>query len=275
VFSKAIQDLDRFGFDGLSGKRVLDLGCGERFHFALLCAGHGAQVAAIDIEYVAPDFIPLAFLRAARHDGVKRAARFVLRRLLFDSRYYHSLEDAAGMNLRSLSSRIDFGIVSDDATMYPFRDESFDLIASNAVLEHVADVPHFASEVVRLLKPGGYFYAIAHNYYSISGGHRPEWSQPDVLPAKEIPPWDHLRKNQYPTRSHLNRYSPEQYADAFSPLMQMLLFEGRDAAHNPAGQRGEGEQFLTAEVASELSAYPRELLLTRAWCLICKKPLRD
>jgi hypothetical protein len=33
----------------------------------------------------------------------------------------------------------------------------------------------------------------------------------------------------------------------------------------------EGERFLTKEISGELSAYPRELLLTRSWCIICQK----
>ena len=37
-----------------------------------------------------------------------------------------------------------------------FCNESFDLVHANQVIEHVADVDHFAKEVFRILKPGGY-----------------------------------------------------------------------------------------------------------------------
>ncbi len=37
-----------------------------------------------------------------------------------------------------------------------FKDGSFDLIHANQVIEHVADVDHFAQEVFRILKPGGW-----------------------------------------------------------------------------------------------------------------------
>jgi len=40
-----------------------------------------------------------------------------------------------------------------------FEDEEFDVIGSDAVLEHVTNFPAVVSEFVRLLRPGGFFYA--------------------------------------------------------------------------------------------------------------------
>lgn len=40
---------------------------------------------------------------------------------------------------------------------YPIEDASVDLIVCDHVLEHVADPEHFAKEVKRVLKPGGWF----------------------------------------------------------------------------------------------------------------------
>lgn len=37
-----------------------------------------------------------------------------------------------------------------------FEDECFELVHANQVIEHVADVDHFAQEVFRILRPGGY-----------------------------------------------------------------------------------------------------------------------
>lgn len=49
----------------------------------------------------------------------------------------------------------------DEALPYP--DESFDLIHSNQVIEHVADVDNFTSEAFRVLKPGGSFIVSTEN----------------------------------------------------------------------------------------------------------------
>jgi SAM-dependent methyltransferase len=43
-----------------------------------------------------------------------------------------------------------------DGTVFPFRDESFDSILCNQVLEHVFNPDEFLAEVRRVLKPGGY-----------------------------------------------------------------------------------------------------------------------
>lgn len=45
----------------------------------------------------------------------------------------------------------------------PFRSESFDVVSSNMVLEHLADPFHVFSEIRRVLKPGGVFIFVTPN----------------------------------------------------------------------------------------------------------------
>lgn len=269
VFDKALRDLALNGFGELKGKRVVDLGCGQRFPFALQCAAASAQATAVDISYVKPDLLPLATWRTLRHNGLGRAAKSTVRRVVWDRSYYRALEAGAGRPLRSHRSQIAFVVADPTSAGYPLPSGAFDLVASNAVLEHVIDMPRFASEVARLLASGGFFYAIIHNYYSLSGGHNLAWAFPDDSPPSDVPPWDHLRQNRFPVDTCLNRLKPEQFRDAFAQHLQVLRFEGVGIDHDP--EAPEGERFLTPEVAAELSEYPRELLLTRAWCLICRK----
>ncbi len=269
VFEKTRRELKQYGLDDMQGKRVLDLGCGQRYAFALQCAAAGAQVTALDIDYVKPDALPLAFYRTVKHNGVKRAVKSLVRRVLWDGQYYRALEAAAAQPLRSQCDWIDFVVADPTASSYPLPSRSFDLIVSNTVLEHVADVPQFAREVARLLDSGGYFCAIIHNFYSISGGHNLDWVLPDEYPSRRVPPWDHLRAQRFPAWMALNRYRPEQFKAAFAGPLQLLAFDGVGAHYTPG--EWEGEQFLTPEIAAELKAYPRELLLTRAWRMICRK----
>jgi SAM-dependent methyltransferase len=269
VFEKAVRELRSVGFGKLEGKRVLDLGCGQRYALALQCAASGALVTALDIDYIKPDFLPLAFYRTVRHNGFKRAVKSALRQLIFDKGYYKALEATAGEPLRSFQSRINFVVGDAQSANCPLASNSFDLIAPNAVIEHVADVPRFAEEIRRLLVRGGYFYAIIHNFYSLSGGHNLEWAYPDEYPSTRVPPWDHLRQDRFPAFIYLNRLRPEEYLEIFGQQLKVVLFEGRDINHDPGGL--EGQRFLTPEIALELAAYPRELLLTRSWCIICRK----
>jgi 2-polyprenyl-3-methyl-5-hydroxy-6-metoxy-1,4-benzoquinol methylase len=53
----------------------------------------------------------------------------------------------------------------------PFRDNSFDVIISLEVLEHVEDPAAVLGEVVRILKPGGWFYVSCPNYLSFREVH--------------------------------------------------------------------------------------------------------
>jgi SAM-dependent methyltransferase len=179
------------------------------------------------------------------------------------------LEAHAGKALRPHRKEIAFVLADPAGADYPLPSRAFDLIASNAVVEHVADVPRFAAEIGRLLDAGGYFYAVIHNYYSLSGGHHLEWAFPDERPSRRVPPWDHLRANRFPSWMSLNRGTPEQYREALSRRLQILRFEGVGRRHDPG--EPEGERFLTSEVAAELTAYPRGMLLTPLWCVVGRK----
>ena len=268
VFKKALRDLSLVGFQDIRAKDVLDLGCGQRFSFALQCAANGANVTALDIDYVKPDKLALYFLRCITYGGFKRAVKSIIRRMIFDKKYYKALEVHAGKPIFACADNIEYVTADHNNSKYPLPSETYDLIVSNAVLEHIVDVPAFVLEVKRLLKPGGYFYGIVHNYYSISGGHNMEWAFPDDYPSKTVPPWDHLRDNNYPSHVYLNRYLPEQYENAFAKILKIRLFEKRDVNHDSKMQ--EGESFLTSQVAEEISSYPHDLLVTRAYCIICQ-----
>lgn len=269
VFQKTLRDLKLAGFQGMSGKNVLDLGCGQRYPFALQCAADGGNVTALDINYVKPDMLALYFLRCCKYDNFKRAVKSTFRRMFFDKRYYETLEVCTGRPIFSFWPRINFMTADPKNSSYPLPSETFDLIASNATLEHVSDIPGVASEIRRLLRRGGYFYGFIHNYYSISGGHNLEWAFPDENPSIKVPPWDHLRENKYSTHVYLNQYEPEQFEKAFAKHLEIRLFEERDINHDPGGE--EGERFLKGQVAKDLTKYPRRLLLTRAYCIICRK----
>jgi SAM-dependent methyltransferase len=48
--------------------------------------------------------------------------------------------------------------VQGDGLALPFRDDTFDLILSQAVLEHVLEPQRYVDEMVRVLRPGGLVY---------------------------------------------------------------------------------------------------------------------
>lgn len=89
----------------------------------------------------------------------------------------------------------------------PFADSSFDLIFSDWVLEHVDDPEAFASEVLRLLKPGGWFFARTpnrHGAIALAATIIPNSLHKRVL--KHLQP-DRQVQDIFPTRYRLNTRS--------------------------------------------------------------------
>lgn len=60
-----------------------------------------------------------------------------------------------------------------DGTRLPFRDQSFDLVFSHSVIEHVASARDYLAECRRVLKPGGVLYLSTAPYLSLAGAHLP------------------------------------------------------------------------------------------------------
>ncbi|WP_192384294.1 class I SAM-dependent methyltransferase [Mesorhizobium silamurunense] len=106
----------------LSGGRVLDIGSGLGGVDVLLATKHcAAAVIGIDVE---PHLIKSARDLAAR---------------------------------KGLAGRVIFKLVAPGRL--PFADASFDLVFSKDAMLHIADKPALYVEVLRVLKPGGWFIA--------------------------------------------------------------------------------------------------------------------
>lgn len=157
VYRKTLRDLARMGFNGLEGKTVLDLGCGQRLPFALQAPADEAKVTALDLNWISPGSPVVAFVRTWWQNGTKRALKSFFRKALFDPSYYRTLEVASCKPLRNFMDTIDFVIADPEAGDYALPSSSFDLIVSNAVIEHVVNIRQFAKEIHRLLCEGGVF----------------------------------------------------------------------------------------------------------------------
>lgn len=106
----------------ISGKRVLDIGCGSGACAVLIAHDLGADhVTGIDVE----EPVCAAARRRAEEGGV--------------------------------SSRVTIEKVSPGP--FPFPDESFDVVFSKDSIIHIPDKAAMASDAFRILKPGGMFAA--------------------------------------------------------------------------------------------------------------------
>ncbi len=248
--------LDRFCTGGLKGKRLLEVGCGWHSGLTLLLHSSGVQVTGIDIAGVGPKqtLLSPALWRA---NGPSKMLRRSAGRILIDRAYYRNLRASLGAPL--VFDRLD--IRQMNACAMTFMDGSFDFVYSNAVFEHIADVPSAAAEVARVLKSGGVALISIHLFPSISGGHSLDWVDPDVIRRRHVPPWDHLRSNLYPHRVSLNRLRERDYLKAFSGHLDIV-----DVA-----SRFEGECHLTSAIEKECAEYSREELLKTNLTLVARK----
>lgn len=128
-FLKMVSDPEYFHLkkEDFANKTILDAGCGNSAYFPLAMANMGVgKMTCLDLgdEWIGP--LKEALTRFGVEDG-----------------------------------RIDY--VPGSTTSLPFADESFDIVFSNGVIMHLADMDEIRaafSELARVTKKGGYLYII-------------------------------------------------------------------------------------------------------------------
>ncbi len=257
-FREMRQRLPNYGIDDLQGLRVLDVGCGKAFWLTLLLHSCGALVTGIDTEFLDHRRGPWKYIGILRNNGLERSLRTLTWDMAYRSSYYRKLQDQFQFTFNFDGVDIKQGSV----TNIDFPDNTFDLVVSHEVFEHISDVPAAVRNLQQMMKPEAITYIYIHNYTSISGGHHIAWKYPDTEPSPIVPPWDHLRQNRYPDiSSKLNKLREHEYEQIFKPR-----FETIDWIRTCS----EGKDFLTPEIRGELNEYTREELLTKGFIIIAR-----
>ena len=102
-----------------------------------------------------------------------------------------------GMGDAAISNRV--RILTGDIAQMPLEDNSFDLIYSASVLEHIQDLPKALAEMLRILKPGGLMIHNVDPYFSPQGGHS--------LCTLDFP-WGHTRLNSNEFQRYIKEFRP-------------------------------------------------------------------
>ncbi len=259
-FCRMREDLrDRVG--ELEGLRVLDVGCGKMMWLTLLLHSAGARVTGIDTEWVDPARTFGKYWGILRANGLERVLRTLVWDALYARSYYRELVRVCPFGVRF--DAVDGRRMS--ATDLAFDDDTFDLVVSHEVFEHLDDVPATLAELQRVMKPEAVTYIYTHSFTSISGGHHIAWKYPHTEPSDTVPPWDHLRENRYPDiPSWINRWREPQYREAFERRLEVL-----DWIHTAR----EAEALLTPALRQELAEYSEEELLTKGFITVAR-PLK-
>lgn len=229
----------------MTGKVILDVGCGRLCGQVLLFQGSGNKVIGIDLtRIIISEPVYYKYWLSFTRNGLTGFARDIIYDLLGKNRaYYQWLRSLSGLELEPKS----LDIRQMNAENIPFPDNTFDIAISNNAFEHIADVPLAVSEVYRVLKQKGITYIKIHLFTSLSGGHHPDW-----MNTGKIPPWDHLRTNRHAVPVYLNRLREHEYVSLFKEKFEILdVIDGEYL----------GKDLLTPSIRTELSDYSEEELL--------------
>src|SRR3989339_122524 len=145
-----VKIIERFLREPFTKKKVLEIG-----------SGYGLFVAVGVLDYKADVY------------GVEPSA------VGFGGSFETSQEILKSNNVDT--SRIKCGIAED----LPFENDSFDIVYSTNVFEHVNDPEKSFSEAIRVCKPGGLIQIVIPNYGSFYEGHYACW----YLPYTPIKVW--------------------------------------------------------------------------------------
>jgi len=219
-----------FNFE-LKNKKILDIGCGQRYPYTYLLSKHN-NVIGIDLDVILIRHDYRNYKAIMTKNGFNRFFKTLLRSLLFDRQYFKELS-----RLSDMSKISQIVIKHMNAEDLKFKDNTFDFVLSILSFEHFKNVEKCAKEVKRVLKRGGKFYISVDIYSKLHGGH-------EINPKQ---PWNHLLNKNFRPNVYLNKLRMEEYKAIFSRHFEKIQFICKE---DP-----EVKRLLTPELKNRLSNY--------------------
>jgi SAM-dependent methyltransferase len=249
----------------VSGLRMLEIGPGQHL-IQLLYFGQCNEVWGIDLDVVLERLSLAGCLAITRNNGWIRACKTITRKLLGIDEAVRS-EVISRLALRNIPK---LNVEQMDAATMTFPDNSFDVVFSRAVFEHLPDPLAVISEIRRVLRPGGAMFLTIHLYTSDSGCHDSR-----ILAGQRgnVPYWAHLQP-EYEQAVRPNCYLNRLRLSDWIRLFQSGMPGSEVLTPCDSGPK-EREELNKLRAARQLMSYSDEELLTVTLEVRWKRPLSD
>jgi SAM-dependent methyltransferase len=239
----------------LTGRRMLDVGAGQRLTAMRFFAARGNDVVGIDRDLIVDGLDVRGYVEMVRTNGTRRAVKTIGRKLLrYDARYNAELRRQLGAG-RSLNRRM--RVRQMDAAALDFDDASFDFSYSSSVMQYVDDPSAVLTEMARVVRPGGSAFVDFMLYTGPTG-----CLDVRMLGGRDaLPHWAHLRAataEQIRENAPLNRFRLAEWRSAFAMTMPGSVL----ILHQPDREALEREVAEITAAGSDLAGYDIDELIT-------------
>jgi SAM-dependent methyltransferase len=248
---------------------VFEIGFGARPHRQIAMQSMGIDVRGVDAEAPVISGRPSQFVTMLRRNGAERAAKSIVRRLLFDRAEERALDRA--LSQRRLVRRLDPGrLMVADAGLVRLEPESVDLVVSEDVFEHLQrdTLEQVICGMARWLRPTGLALIRPNVFTGITGGHLIEWSRRAMLHPpleRRSEPWEHLRQRRIAPNTFLNEVTRAEYRELFGRHFEIV----EERVTRP----DLGRAHLDERAREELAGWPDDELFSNQ-TLFVLRPLR-
>jgi SAM-dependent methyltransferase len=231
--------------------RILEIGPGQGMERACYFGVHN-QVVGLDLDVIPRGFDVPGYVHVIQKNGFGRLAKTIGRKVILAPSNRAAWEQVVGTRPMPYPSMI-YG----DICRAALDPESFDLILSWSVFEHLPDPEQALKNIIDALRPGGIFYLSLHLYTSHSGHH-------DIRAftglEEQLPLWAHLRPSQ---RNHIHpsAYLNEWRLSQWRRLMAGLAPGSTEYLESYDNWTKFGPR-LVPSVRQELAEYSDEELFT-------------
>ena len=248
----------------LEDMEILDIGPGP-FLVHMSYFAQRNRVRGIDLDVVPTGFAPRQYLEMWRRNGLRRAMKTIVRKVVGIDRQYRRELERRLIRPQYEAHRV----YQMDAQEIGFPDCTFDLVHSRSVFHHIPQPELALAEVARVLKPAGIAILSFHLFTSESGSLDPRVYTDH---RGSVSRWPHLRpttQGGVVANAFLNRLRLQQWREIINAALP-----GADIILRQNHRAGAVTEARDLKASGELADYSLQELLTDEVLVVWQKSAR-